>query len=63
MFVGILFSLFGEQKTRLIIDMVYYAMCKACSWYYECEDSCALHKQCKPTEDGLPRVFDEIFEW
>lgn len=36
---------------------------EACSRYYECEDSCAAHQQCQPSEDGLPRVYDEVFEW
>jgi len=35
----------------------------ACSFFYECSEGCVSHKQCQPHEDGLPRVFDDVFEW
>merc|ERR1712210_18375 len=36
---------------------------EACSFFYECSEGCVSHKQCQPHEDGLPRVFDDVFEW
>merc|ERR1712010_450386 len=36
---------------------------EACSLFYECSEGCVSHKQCQPHEDGLPRVFDDVFGW
>jgi len=37
---------------------------EACSWFYFCDGNCVTRQQCKPLpQDGLPRVFDEVFGW
>jgi len=37
---------------------------EACSFYYDCVEGTISHKQCEPlSADGLPRVFDEVFDW
>ena len=31
--------------------------------YYDCASGCVTHEQCTPGVDGLPKVFDEVYEW
>merc|ERR1712002_925201 len=40
-----------------------YADPEACSKFYRCEEGTVTHLQCQADEDGMPRLFDEIYEF
>merc|ERR1712002_729327 len=40
-----------------------YADPEACSYFYRCEKGELTHLQCQPDEDGMPRLFDEVYEF